>query len=108
MKILRAPVVLWRMKTLITKSFDPSRPLAVVRRGWAEESIPDEIIAQADCLRCAQEDLARYGRSMLGLEIVQLRPVPAKGSAGGWRVAPAAAGLCRRAPMLSVDDWPLG
>lgn len=93
------------MRTFTTPAFTSSHPFAVVKYLDSKE-IPTEILATCDCQRCVEEDYDRF-RSMghLGLEIVQLRPVPAKGAFGGWKTGANVVDRgCRRAPRISKED----
>jgi hypothetical protein len=93
------------MKTHFTPRFDPASPYAVIRPAWG--NVPAEILSTADCVRCVEEDLRHLSRSSLGLEAVELRPVPTKGAHGGWRVAAGDRRPCQRAPQMSIEDWPV-
>jgi hypothetical protein len=93
------------MKTHIALWIDPARPYAVIQPAW--DNLPAAIISTADCVRCAEENLRHLSRSFLGLEVVELRPVPTKGAHGGWKVAPADKRPCQRVPQLSIEDWPV-
>jgi hypothetical protein len=93
------------MRTFTTPAFTSSRPFAVVKYLDSKE-IPTEILATCDCLRCVEEDYDHH-RSMghLGLEIAQLRPVPAKGASGGWKTGSNIVERgCRRAARISQED----
>lgn len=76
------------MKTLVTAAFDPAFPYAVLFGAVVDgEDFRQRI--HCCCKRAAEDEAGtRYDMACQNVEVVELRPVPAKGAGGGWRVAP--------------------